>query len=163
MPAHYAIVDALSLIPSHDPATFKPSAGYPANVQERDYQHDKNEKLKVMDQVSHFNPAFVLTDNPDPVNGPPMILANGLVMGGNSRAMTIQTIYGRPPEGSGPPTRAQLPPADPRGRPSASASTASRPRRSSGRCWCGSSASRPPTRRGCASWCACSRRDARRR
>ncbi len=91
--ATYALVEAADLLPSHDPVTFRPTPGYPAQLNERDYQNDKEEQAKVNRQVAEFNPAFVLTDNPDPVNGPPMIMANGWVIGGNSRAMTIQSVY----------------------------------------------------------------------
>jgi len=94
VPAVYAIVDADELQPSHNPITFKANPLYPTNVQERDYAKDKEEQAKVNRQVTDFNPALLLTDNPDPTNGPPMVLRSGLVMGGNSRTMTIQTIYG---------------------------------------------------------------------
>jgi hypothetical protein len=94
VPSAYAIVSAKDLIPSHDAHTFKPSEKYPPNVQERDYQHSKDEKAKVQQNDLDFNPVWLLTDNPDPVNGPPMILPNGRVMGGNSRAMVIQRVYG---------------------------------------------------------------------
>ncbi|WP_428936922.1 LPD38 domain-containing protein [Fontivita pretiosa] len=91
--AHYAVIEAADLVPSHQVGTLKPDPRYPPNVQERDYQHDKEERAKIDRQVLQFNPDFVLTDNPDPVNGPPMVLRSGLVMGGNSRAITLQEVY----------------------------------------------------------------------
>jgi hypothetical protein len=104
IPAAWAIMESDDLIPSHDASTFRPNPLYPPDVQERDYQNSKDEQAKVYRNEADFNPDFVLTDNPDPVNGGPMILGNGRVMGGNSRAMVVQRVYGlregAPPNGT---------------------------------------------------------------
>lgn len=88
--AHYALVDAASIIPSHDPHTFSPHPQYPAELQERDYQRDVGEQQKVIRQAEKLQPELVINTNPDAVSGPPILASDGVVLGGNSRAMAIQ-------------------------------------------------------------------------
>gem|GEM_PF-3030725 len=42
-----------------------------------------------------FNPRYHITDNPDATNGPVVIDEDGNALGGNSRAMHLQRVYGR--------------------------------------------------------------------
>ena len=47
--ARYCLLSAEQLIPSHDPLRgFRPRPEYPSGVQERDYQRDRAEQLKVL-------------------------------------------------------------------------------------------------------------------
>lgn len=92
--AHYEVWEADDLIPSHDPlANFAPRDDYPEGAQERQYQSDPAEQQKVRDNASQFTPNEVINNAPNPLTGPPIITRDGVVMGGNSRAMTIQIVY----------------------------------------------------------------------
>ncbi|MCF8034663.1 MAG: hypothetical protein K9K66_04470 [Desulfarculaceae bacterium] len=99
LPGVYVLVEAGDLITSHDPVSFKPSEGYPEGVQERRYDAEQDEQLKVVRHAQNLNTRYVITDNPDAVNGPPIITPGGVVLGGNSRAMSISRAYGE--EGNG--------------------------------------------------------------
>ncbi len=93
IPSQYKVVEASSLVPSHDAKTFSKNPNYPEGVQERNYDTDKESQLRVIQQSKKFDPSFVLSDDPTPSNGPPVVTADGTVLGGNSRAMTIQRVY----------------------------------------------------------------------
>lgn len=90
---YYALVEAADLIPSHNAETFQKNAGYPEGIQERTYHSDKQEQSKVVANAQDLNPAILLSDDPTPTNGPPVITASGIVLGGNSRTMSIQRAY----------------------------------------------------------------------
>jgi hypothetical protein len=94
IPAKYRVVEADSLVPSHNAQTFKPTEGYPAGVQERDYAGQKENQLRVIQNAQAYKPALTISDNPDGVNGPPVVTPNGTVLGGNSRVMSTQRLYG---------------------------------------------------------------------
>lgn len=92
----YALAEAEALVTSHDARTFSPRKDYPEGVQERDYQRDPYEQAKVTKNAARLVAAYLVTDNPDALNGPPVaVLADGalIVLGGNSRAMTLQRAY----------------------------------------------------------------------
>ena len=94
--ARYALVEAENLIPSHVPSrasVFEKDPRYPLSLQERAYHADAAEARKVKQNADRFSPAFVVTDNPDGINGPPVCDENGLVLGGNSRSMSIILLY----------------------------------------------------------------------
>lgn len=89
----YELVDAADLIPSHKADTFAKRADYPAGIQERPYHTDKGEQAKVIRQALKFEPSFVVATTPDAINGPPILASDSnVVLGGNSRAMTIQRV-----------------------------------------------------------------------
>ena len=90
---YYALVEAADLIPSHNAETFQKNASYPEGIQERTYHSDKQEQGKVVANAQDLNPAILLSDDPTPTNGPPVITASGIVLGGNSRTMSIQRAY----------------------------------------------------------------------
>jgi len=90
----YRLVEADNIITSHDPFTFAESPGFPQQIQERKYDQDKQAQLRVINQTRDFDPDFIVTDDPTPVNGPPIITPDGLVLGGNSRVMTLKRLYG---------------------------------------------------------------------
>lgn len=97
--ARYRLMNAHEVIASHDPTQgFKKRQDYPDDVQERAYHRDQAEQLKVIRNAQTLNPAFVANTNPDAVNGPPMITADGHALGGNSRTMSLQLAYAQHPE-----------------------------------------------------------------
>lgn len=94
-PATYRLVEAEHVQASHDPLTFAENPKHPGN--QRDYQK-KDAKGRVINQAQNLDPSYLVTDNPDAVNGPPIIEPDGAADGGNSRAMTIQRAYKLHPE-----------------------------------------------------------------
>lgn len=97
----YALVEAAALVTSHDARTFTPRKDYPEGVQERDYQRDPYEQAKVTRNAARLVAAYLVTDNPDSLNGPPVVAIDAagsdagtlIVLGGNSRAMSLQRAY----------------------------------------------------------------------
>ena len=91
--AVYAVVEADDLLPSHNAETFQKNPGYPEGIQERTYHSDTQEQGKVIANAQNLNSLILLSDDPTPTNGPPIITESGVVLGGNSRAMSIQRAY----------------------------------------------------------------------
>lgn len=93
-PARFCLVEAEKLRTSHDPLRgFAPTPGYPAEVQERPYERDKGEQLKVLRIAAQLDPRLVFTDAPGAIDGPPVVTTTGLVLGGNGRAMGLRLAY----------------------------------------------------------------------
>jgi hypothetical protein len=98
-PVRYALVEADDILPSHQPLKgFSKTSGYPEGVQERPYHANKAEQMKVVRNAQAFDPRFLVSDNPDAINGPPIVNDRGIVIGGNSRAMTLQYLYENVPD-----------------------------------------------------------------
>jgi predicted GNAT family acetyltransferase len=93
LPGKYKVVEADSLIPSHNAGTFAKNPQYPEGVQERAYHTSKEAQARVIDQAQNYDPAYTINTNPDAVNGPPVVTPDGIVLGGNSRAMSTQRVY----------------------------------------------------------------------
>lgn len=96
VPAAHAVIEAAALVTSHDPRTFGVDPRYPVGVQERDYARDPYERRKVEDNAARLIPDYVVALTPDATTGPPVVVARGpdaIVMGGNSRAMSIRRAY----------------------------------------------------------------------
>lgn len=91
--ARYKLVEASELIPSHDPETFSPNPGYNARWQERAYHRDASEQARVQEIARKLQPELIANTNPDAVNGAPVVLPDGVVMGGNKRTMSSQLAY----------------------------------------------------------------------
>ena len=99
MRAQYKLMEAGDVIASHDVTNhFKASEKYPEGVQERAYHRDPNEQHKVRRHAEGLDPAFIINTNPDAVNGPPIVTPDNIVLGGNSRAMSVQMAYLEHPE-----------------------------------------------------------------
>lgn len=93
LPARYRLVEAAELIASHDPVSFGRNPRYPEGWQERAYHRDKAEQAKVVNNANAMNSALFVNTNPDAVNGPPIVTQDGVVLGGNSRAMSLSRAY----------------------------------------------------------------------
>lgn len=92
--ARYCVVDANALVPSHAPLNgWRPNPRYPSEVQERRYDKDQGEQLKVAQIAQQLVPEVVFNRNPDAINGPPIITEKGVVLGGNGRSMALQLHY----------------------------------------------------------------------
>ena len=96
--ARYEVVDAADIQASHKHDTFAKNPKYPKGIQERRYHDDPTEQYKVIDSAQNPEMRYLVTDNPDAINGPPIVTKDGVVLGGNSRAMTIQRMYSDHPE-----------------------------------------------------------------
>lgn len=92
VPARYRVRELDELIPSHDPHTFAPNARYPGGCQQRDYTHDKAEQAKVQRNATSFEPAFLISNAPTATDGPPIVTPAGVVLGGNSRTMSLMLV-----------------------------------------------------------------------
>ncbi|MHC4400520.1 MAG: DUF3560 domain-containing protein [Planctomycetota bacterium] len=97
-PAFYALVPQEGVIQSHDPWSFAENDAYIRECQERDYARDTLEQAKVIRHTGAFQPKLVLSTNPDAINGPPIIDRAGIVLGGNSRIMTMKRVLKEKPE-----------------------------------------------------------------
>lgn len=87
------------LVPSHDPEKqFARRPDYPEGVQERPYHSDAGEQDKVRGNALRLDPRLLINSNPDLTNGPAAVTDSGIVLGGNSRAMSIQLAYARQPQ-----------------------------------------------------------------
>ncbi len=97
--AHFELRELDDLIPSHDPLNqFQKRGDYPEGVQERPYHSDGGEQYKVRINAQNLNPRYLINTNPDAMTGPPCIASNGIVLGGNSRTMSMQLAYEAYPE-----------------------------------------------------------------
>ena len=98
--AQYKLAALEDLKPSHDPAKgFAPNPDFQDNVQPRDYRGNKNHQAAVLSNASpdKFDPAGQIFDNGStPITGPPIITADGTVLGGNGRTMSMLVAQGNP-------------------------------------------------------------------
>ncbi len=98
VPGHYQLMEAHEAIPSHDSESFGKHKKYPAGLQERAYHRDKAEQRKVQRNAQRQKPIFLVNTNPDALNGPPIMNQDHIVLGGNSRTMSMQRVYKHHPE-----------------------------------------------------------------
>lgn len=92
----YRVRPLSELISSHHGFSFQPNRNY-RYVNERDYTKQEPQS-RVMEQAHEFEPLYMINNNPDNVNGPPIVDPEGHAFGGNSRLMTIQRVYSMYPE-----------------------------------------------------------------
>lgn len=104
--ARYCLTSARRLIASHNPLRrtaqgFAPNRDYPEGVQERPYDRDPDERMKVEQIAEQMEPALLANTNPDGINGPPVVTqrpadketGRAIVLGGNGRTMAAQLHY----------------------------------------------------------------------
>ncbi|MDE5832057.1 MAG: hypothetical protein K2H64_03580, partial [Desulfovibrio sp.] len=95
-PVRYEVRELADVLPSHDPErNFQRTENYPKLAQERPYDKDLGEKEKVIANATNFEPAFLLSDDPGATNGPPIVTRDGIVLGGNSRTMSLKLVYAK--------------------------------------------------------------------
>ena len=97
--AQYRVLEADSIIPSHNAFNFRPNPEYPEGVQERDYFGNRENQLRVIQHAQNYEPDLTISDNADAINGPPVVTPNGVALGGNSRVMSTQRLYGQDGKG----------------------------------------------------------------
>lgn len=91
--SEWTLIEADDLITSHDPETFKPDDRHIGN--ERAYHRDESEQVKVIMNAKNLRPDLVVNNSPDSTSGAPVIDQNGVVLGGNSRSMSMKQVYKR--------------------------------------------------------------------
>ena len=98
--ARYEVRELADVQPSHNGQTFSANPKY-GHRNERDYSKPENQQ-RVIENSSEerFNPRYHITDNPDATNGPIVVDEAGNALGGNSRAMMLQRVYGRDAAGA---------------------------------------------------------------
>lgn len=91
--ARYCLTSASRLVASHDPITWIPRPDYPRDTQERRYESDPAEQLKIVRISEKLDPTIILSDSASGLDGPPVVTAEGWVAGGNGRTMGVQRAY----------------------------------------------------------------------
>lgn len=91
--AKYRVIELDSLQPSHNGGTLAPNDAYGLK-NDRMYHTDKVEQSKVIANEQKFDPSEVINTAPTADVGPPIVTPNGRALGGNSRSMTLQRLYG---------------------------------------------------------------------
>ncbi len=92
--SRYRLVEVDDVIASHVPLSgFIRRPDYPEGVQERQYHSNPDEQAKVRSNAQKLLPPFIVNTNTDAVNGPPIMTEDGIVLGGNSRAMSLDVAY----------------------------------------------------------------------
>lgn len=95
--AHYEIREASDLIPSHNPSNFAPNPKYTL-VNDRDYAGNKSNMAQSIAQEQNHQPQRLVNNAATSVEGPPMILPSGMVLGGNGRTIVLTRVYNNNPE-----------------------------------------------------------------
>jgi hypothetical protein len=90
-PVRYALREFDEVAASHSGITFSPNDRYGLK-NERNYNDPANQE-RILKNSQKFNPRYMITDNPDAVNGPPVVDSAGNTIGGNSRVMTLERVY----------------------------------------------------------------------
>lgn len=92
--AKYAVVRAEDLVISHSPDSFQWNPRYePRRMQPRDYEKNKEAQAGVIAGGQNFEPNAVHNTDDTGHNGPPVILSDGRVTGGNGRSMRYVRAY----------------------------------------------------------------------
>ncbi len=94
--AQYSVRELDDVHASHNAYTYQKNPTYQL-VNDRNYA-DKTNSARIIKQVNEFDPAYLLTESPDANNGAPVIDSDGNVLGGNSRTMTLERVYGDKPQ-----------------------------------------------------------------
>lgn len=96
IPTRYCLVESGTLITSHDPVSFDVDARYPAATQERRYDRDRGEQMKVIQIAQNPRPELIFSTSADATSGTPVVTQDGdalLVLGGNGRSMGMRRHY----------------------------------------------------------------------
>ena len=97
--ATYSVRELDDVVPSHKPFSFAPDERY-HYLNDRDYTKPSAQLRVTQNSGGKFDPSYLVTDNPDSTNGPPIIEQNGNVLGGNNRTMTLARVYSGNPKGA---------------------------------------------------------------
>ena len=90
VPVRYAVVEADWLIASHHGLSYSRNPQYPAAAQPRDYGAEVELQIAVEGRASNLDPWRLLTDSVLPIDGPPIVRHDGVVLSGNGRTQSIR-------------------------------------------------------------------------
>ena len=96
VPVIATVISADQLVTSHLPRSWAIDPRYPAATQERRYDRDPVEQMKVTLIARALQPALLLARTPSALDGPPVVIAEGgdyLALGGNGRGMALRMAY----------------------------------------------------------------------
>jgi hypothetical protein len=97
--ARYVVRELDDTYPSHNPLTFEPNLDFHF-INDRDYKLPANKNRVINNSGPRFRPVRVINNNPDAINGPSVIDADGNVLGGNNRRMSLERVYALNPAGA---------------------------------------------------------------
>jgi hypothetical protein len=92
---HYAVVEADWLITSHSGLSYDRDPRYPVEAQPRDYGAEFELQLAVESRAANLDPWQLLTDSVLPVDGPPVVRKDGVVISGNGRVQSMRLAMTR--------------------------------------------------------------------
>lgn len=99
--SQFAIVDADNILASHNENNFSSTIGYPTingeNINDRNYQDDKNAQAKVIEVAQNLDPNILVSTSRTP-SGTPIITKDGVVVSGNNRTMSLKLAIEQYPE-----------------------------------------------------------------
>jgi hypothetical protein len=83
-------VELVTLITSHRGSPYERDPRYPASARPRDYSAEQELRLAVAVRAKRLDPSRLLTDSVLPVNGPPVVCRDGVVLSGNGRTQSMR-------------------------------------------------------------------------
>ena len=91
--ARYEVRELDDIQASHSGQNFQPNPRYTLK-NDRDYTQAVNQR-KVVENATpaKFDERYLVNNNPDAVNGPPILSGGGEALGGNGRLMTLERVY----------------------------------------------------------------------
>jgi len=98
----FAIVELNKIKASHNENTFLTTEGYPVdskgnNINDRNYQDDKNAQAQVIEISQSLEPERLITTSRTP-SGTPIITESGIVVSGNNRTMSLKRTFANFPQ-----------------------------------------------------------------
>ena len=95
VPIRYAVVEAGWLVTSHAGLYYARDGRYPVEAQPRDYDAEPELQRAVERRAKALDPWQLLTDSVLPVDGPPIVRGDGVVVSGNGRTQSIRLALAR--------------------------------------------------------------------
>lgn len=95
IPARYTLVELDSLQPSHVFRNYTPNPAWTSDelAQQRNYDSGAMEAVRQGMEIEPLNYDAVFNPGTDAINGPPIVTADGKVLGGNNRSHRIYNRY----------------------------------------------------------------------
>lgn len=93
IPVEYGYMENADVVASHDPVTFTKNPDHPGQ-QRYSYEVDKEQQADLERMFMNPEVERTLADSISPLEGPPMVIADGSAAGGNKRDFWIQKMYG---------------------------------------------------------------------
>ncbi len=89
VPVQYAVVEVDWLITSHRGVIYERDPRFPAEAQPRSYGDEFELQYAVEQRANNLDPLQVLTDSSLPIDGPPVVRRDGVVISGNGRSQSM--------------------------------------------------------------------------